>query len=304
MATRTESGADMATTIRQFLAGCKRPAVWEPGEPPIELERENYLLENRAGKLVLQAWNQERTLVRRIAAIGRCRSGRLELEIERFAGRPGRMVLVDLARGQRAAVEHQAARLVLRERLRLALARQYPNWRIAEISAETDLEHSLSPVYPRALLRQGRRAWAALMAPADPASADGSLSFGLVWLDYLRRREPDLAIEGLILFLPDGLERATCLRMHWLDSDAARFHIYAYAEGGEEEPVDPADYGNLDTELAPPAAVESQAQDHSASWLREVRKIPGVEAASLPDGALSLRVRGLEFARWDGVSVR
>lgn len=308
MATGTQLGADapiaeMETAIRRFLETSKQPAMWEPGEEPLPLSEGNYSLEVRSGRLVLQAWDERRVLARRIRAISRQRSHRLELEVERLARRTGRLVLVDLAREQRSAVEQRAARLVLRERLRVALAREYPNWRIVEISAEPNLEQSLSPVYPRALLRQGQRAWAALMAPDEPAAADGALSFGLIWLDYLRRREQRLVIEGLALFLPDGLERTTCLRLNWLDPEAARFHVFAYTAEGGEDLVDPADYGNLDTTLDHPGGESADALEETQDWAEHLRSVPGVEVVTLPDGALSFRVRGLEFARRKGSSV-
>ena len=308
MATGAQLGTDapiaeVEAAIRRFLASSKLPALWEPGEEPLALSDGNYSLEVRSGRLVLQAWDERRVLARRIRAIRRQQSRRLELEVERLARRSGRLVLVDLAGGGRSAIEHHAARLVLRERFRMALARQYPNWRIAEISAEPNLEESLSPVYPRALLRQGHRAWAALMAPDDAAAADGALSFGLVWLDYLRRREKRVAVEGLALFLPDGLERTTCLRLAWLDPQAARFHVWAYTPEGGEDVVDPADYGNLDTTLDPPGGASPGALHEIQEWTEHLRRIPGVEVFTLPEGALSFRVRGLEFARCKGASL-
>jgi|YNPMSStandDraft_1061717.scaffolds.fasta_scaffold00250_5 hypothetical protein len=309
MAAGTQIGTDapiaeVEAAIRRFLASSKQPALWEPGEEPLALNNGNYSLEVRSGRLVLQAWDDKRVLARRIKRISRVRARRLELEVERLARRSGCLVLVDLARGERSAIEHHAARLVLRERLRVALARQYPNWRIAEISAEPNLEESLSPAYPRALLRQGHRAWAALMAPDDAAAADGALSFGLIWLDYLRRREKRVTVEGLALFLPDGREPTTCLRLAWLDPDAARCHVWAYTPEGGEDVVDPTDYGNLDTALDHAGDRPLGAHDQIQDWVEHLRRIPGVEIVTLPDDALSLRVRGLEFARWKNSSLR
>lgn len=296
MATHAQSAPDTETLIRRFLDTSRRPALWEPGEEPLELKPENYLLERHGGRVVLQAWDDVRTVVRRITRVAAQRPGRLELEVERFARRAGRLILVDLANAGAAAVERHAGRLVLRERLRMALARQWPNWQLVELSAEPDLEQSLSPVYPRALVRQGSRAWAALMGPEEAAA--GALSFGLVWLDYLRRRERRLAVEGLVLFLPDGSERTTCLRLAWLDPEAARYHLYVYTEGGGEELVDPADYGNLDTALEPPPGAAPQRQtDDEDALLSRLRQVPGVEILPLAGGGSSLRVRGLEFAR-------
>ncbi len=56
-----------------------------------------------------------------------------------------------------------------------------------------------------------------------PCHPDGVLTFGLIWLDYLRRREPSLAIQGLVLYLPAGAEKTTCLRLLFLDPAAAQY---------------------------------------------------------------------------------
>ena len=61
-----------------------------------------------------------------------------------------------------------------------------------------------------------------------PCHPDGVLTFGLIWLDYLREREPSLAIQGLILYLPAARAKTTCLRLLFLDPAAAaisRFRV-------------------------------------------------------------------------------
>ena len=60
-----------------------------------------------------------------------------------------------------------AARLKYRERFRMSLRRQYSGWKLVELSTEPDLHHSLSPAYPRALLRRGNQAIAAIGAGED-----------------------------------------------------------------------------------------------------------------------------------------
>src|SRR5262245_43496722 len=82
------------------------------------------------------------------------------------------------------------------------LARQFPDWRIVELSTAPDLHHSLSPSYPRALLRKGNSGLAAIGAAEDSLDPDGALTFGLIWLHYLRRRETRLFIRGLVILLP------------------------------------------------------------------------------------------------------
>src|SRR6185312_8634039 len=112
---------------------------------------------------------------------------------EHFGGRKGSLLLVDLAHPASNAATRRGWRQHFREQLRLALRRQYPDWKIAELSSDPDLEHSLSPAYPRALLRKGSAAMAAIAAAEDSQDPDGALSFGLIWLDYLRQREPRLS---------------------------------------------------------------------------------------------------------------
>lgn len=295
-----QDAAQAEAAIRRFLKSSRRPALLDPGQPPLELHSDNYLLEWRSGRLLLQAWDQAQNLVRRITGVHEQRRHRLELVIERFGRREGRLLLVDLERGDAATLERYGARLMLRERLRRSLCRQWPDWRIAELSSEPDLEESLSPVYPRALLKQGNQGWAALMAPPDPAAASGALSFGLIWLEYLRRRERRLALHGLILFLPEGCEETTCLRLAWLDPRAARFHLYVYGEQGGEEPLDPADYGSLDTHLEDPNVRPPDRPPELESWAQGLAALPAMESLRRQDGDLSLRGRGLEFARLKG----
>jgi hypothetical protein len=62
----------------------------------------------------------------------------------------------------------------------MSLRRQYSGWKLVELSTEPDLHHSLSPAYPRALLRRGTQAIAAIGAAEDAIDVDGVLSFGLI----------------------------------------------------------------------------------------------------------------------------
>ena len=60
-----------------------------------------------------------------------------------------------------------------------------------------------------------------------------------------------MTIEGLVLYLPVGRERTTCLRLRWLDPRAARYVVLAFGTDGHEDEVDVRDYGNLDTRVEP-----------------------------------------------------
>ena len=208
---------ELRQTIERFLATCSEPALSEPGEELIRISEDNFELDASHGALRLQAWSDRRNLVRRITGIDQESRGKLVLSVELFGKRAGTVSLLDLGRpaGQDATLKSD--RLEFREQFHRFLRRQLPHHRVAELTTEPDLEHSLSPAHPRALLRQGNQCWAAIGASPDPFHSERVLTFGLIWLDYLRGREPDLAIPGLILYLPAGLEKLTCLRLLFLD---------------------------------------------------------------------------------------
>jgi len=262
------SAADAQAAIERFLKSSRQPALLEPGEDILPLAAGNFVLEIRGSRLVLQAWDRTRNLVRRVGRIKTETRGRLELVVERFARREGSLFLIDLAQPAGAETGRRGPRRVFRERFREMLCRQFPGWKIEELSVESDLHHSLSPAYPRAFLKHGQSGWAAIAAAPDTSSASGVLSFGLIWLDYLRRREPRVAIEGLALFVPCGYEQPTCLRLLFLNQDAAAWRVFGYSEQGYAAPLDPHDFGNLDTRL---------------------------EQCARPNGSDSRRIRGIEY---------
>lgn len=269
----------------------------EPGEELLAISSENFALEMRSGSLTLEAWNGRRNLVRRVTGIEQESRGKLVLRIERFGKRSGTLTLIDLRRpaGQDATL--RSARLEFREQFRRFLRRHFPLYKVAELTTEADLEHTLSPAYPRALLKQGHNAWAAIGASPDAFHAEGVLTFGLIWLDYLRGREPGLAIQGLVLYLPAGREKTTCLRLLFLDPAAAQYAAFIYDTEGAEDRIDQRDYGNLDTHLEPCRRGVPGELDRI---VREVLQVPGVERIERSDGEQSLRVHGLEFARTAG----
>ena len=296
--TRGRSPREAHAAIERFLKASRQPALLEPGEDHYVLEPGSYVIEWTGERLSINVWDKTRNLSRRVIGVHQEKPGRLELIIEKFMKREGRLYLLDLARPGLAGFSLRERRLSLREEFRRMLARELPEWKIAELSTEQDLEHSLSRVYPRALLRKGQSALAALAT--SPDAAEGALTYGLIWLDYLRRREPKLTLEGLALFLPVEQARTTCLRLRWLHPDAARWLPYVYSEEGFVEPVDMRDYGNLDTRIEPAPDPAAMLSNRVAEWTERLARLPEVERIPRAGGAVSLRVRGLEFARSQG----
>ena len=293
---RSNGPAEAEAAIRRFLSSAARPVLLEPGENQFPLKESSYLLEWRGSRFLIEVWDETRNLARRITGVCDERPGNLELSIERFGGAPGRIFLLDLSRSGRAE-ERRGARLVWREEFRRSLHRQFPDWRIAELSSETNLEESLSPAYPRALIRKGTAGRAAIFAPADAGAAAGAVTFGLIWLDYLRRRDRRLTIEGLALFVPQAEAQSAYLRLPFLNPRAASFDAFVYTAEGHEDRFDPADYGNLETELETPASLLLDEASPVAAAVERITRLAFVERVARNDGALSLRVRGIEFAR-------
>jgi hypothetical protein len=283
--------------IERFLDASERPVLCEPGEEALAIAGDNFVLEQRSTGLSLQAWDDRRNLVRRVVGIQSEERGRLTLRIECFGKRAGLLTLADLGRARNRSLPLRSARQEFRDTFGRFLRRQFPTYKVAELSTEPNLEESLSPVYPRALIREGSSGWAAIAAPPDAIQADGVLSFGLIWLDYLRRRKPDLAVRALILYLPEEHAKTTCLRLRRLNSRVARYSAFLYSEDGREFATDLGDFGNLDTHLERCSRHLRMPIDQCIDRICE---IDGVERIERGDGELSLRVRGLEFARTAG----
>jgi hypothetical protein len=294
-------GAALAeAAIRRFLAAARRPALIEPGEDRFLLTENTYALEWYGNRLLIQTWDETRNLARRIVGVHEERAGRLELTIERFGRIEGRISLLDVDRAGPAGAR-RGPRLVFREEFRRALRRQFPDWRLVELSAEPNLEESLSAAYPRALIRKGGVGWAAIASP--PGATSGVLTFGLIWLDYLRKRERQITVEGLALFLPQAEAKAAYLRLPFLNPRAARFAAFVYTADGYEDRLDPVDYGNLATKLDACSSLAPQRPEQVAAWIERLSALSFVERIPRHDGSLSLRVGGLEFARATGTDL-
>lgn len=276
--------------IAEFVRQAKEPMVLEAGQAPLALKEGTYRLLPRNNTVLLEAWDTTRTLVRRVKGVREATRGRLTLVTEHFGKRTGSLVLYDGARPAEQTVAQRGKRLVFREVMRRFVQRQFPGWRIAELSSEPDLEHSLSAVYPRALVEKGGSGWAAIAA-GEGTDAGGLLTFGLIWLDYVRRREPSLRVEGLAVFVPSGQEKVTCLRVRRLNPHVARVLLFMHAEGAEYA-VDPGDYGNIETGLA--------VRYSQMPVSKRLAGVAGVESVARADGGISYRVRGLEIARMEG----
>jgi hypothetical protein len=279
--------SDVRLAIERFLKSSRQPVLLEPGDDPLTVAPETFAVNSRGDLLTIECWSETRNLVRRVRCVKLERRGRLELQVERFGSSAGVITFMDLADPSNREADRRGARLKYREVFRRSLRRQFPDWRIVELSTEPDLHHSLSPSYPRALLRKGNTALAAIGASEDALAPEACLSFGLIWLDYLRHREPRLTVDGLAIFVPAAAAAVTCHRVRYL---SPKLLVFVHQDGFEDQ-VDPRDYTNFDTRLD--ACREPVADER----VDRISQLENVERRDRADGSVSLAVNGLEFAR-------
>jgi len=279
----------LKTTIEEFVRGAAQPAAIDEGEHPLRLIEGQWNLSEWHGRTMFEAWDGARNLARRVTGLKAQKRDRLVLAIERFAKTAGELQIADLGAARGRETVRRSTRLAFRERFGLMLARDFPEWREQDLSVETNLEASLSPVYARALVRYGSNGMAVMGAPPECGNFAGIVASGLIWLDYLRRREKKLQIRRLVLYLPVGAHCEAAWRAAWIDPAAAECMLFAYDERDVAGAVDFADAGNMESVL-PPCG-------RSCGVGTEWADIEGVTRVERGDGAVSFRVRGLEFAR-------
>ena len=129
---------DSRALIEAFLKNSRQPALLEPGEDLLPMAAENsrpWMCAARGSPC--RSWDRTRNLdAANHEGREESAAGRLELTVERFARRQGQAFLLDLARPSGAEMGRRSGRLVFRERFRLFLRRQFPEWTLAELSAE------------------------------------------------------------------------------------------------------------------------------------------------------------------------
>jgi len=285
---------DIKQIVERFIADAAEPAVLDRGEEPLRLIAGQWELAEWSGRLTLQAWNGNRNLTRRIVSLKEQRRDRLSLLTERFPKLQAELQIADLAVPNARDIERRMTRLAFRDRFALMLAREFPQWSLAEVSAETNLEASLSPAYVRAFLRRAEAGIAVMAAPPDSSDCAAVVPLGLIWLEYLRSREKRMNIGQLLLYTPATQEQDAAFRTAMIDPTRAEVRLCIYDQKLRAAEIDPADVGNVDSTL--PVCRRAATLAGAAPDLA----LPGVDRISQSDGSVSYEVRGLEFARWSG----
>jgi hypothetical protein len=284
------NAAEIASTIEEFIASCTQPALLEQGEPPLPLRPAQFQVHLSPRGAVLEAWDESRTWARRILKVSPPQRKQLHLEAFRLGKKTAQVTLVDVGDARSQAALEKSSRGAFAQQFRMFLQRRYGGWRLESFRSEPNLQYSFSPVFPTAFYTRGQQALAALAAPPRDTSFH-SLSFALVWLDYLRQQHGAIAGSKLLLYLPERHHRSPALLARHLHH--VKVEIWLYTEDGGEYPLDGSDVGNVESAL--PARYSRLAGP--AWWLEFLAAHPEVDTIEEADGRLSYRLRGLEFAR-------
>ena len=289
----------LARLFEQFLLESPQAVAMEDGEILFDFTAARYSVSGE-GKCVLHIWSEERNIVRRVLD-AEVKGATLRLQVLRFGQSQPSVLEVSADLDRRNTTSRRAARARYQALLARVLRREYPGFKLEQLSNSTDLEHSLSPVYTRGLLRAGQSAFAVLGVNSEEAqpSIDAALTFGILWMDYQRHRVAGRAqVEGLKLFLPPGGSEIVRQRMANLNFDLAKWQLFELGERSEMcEPIDAADSGNIITRLTRAVDVEAARERFATSIYRVRALAPAVEITVESASEIVFRLYGLEFAR-------
>ncbi len=249
---------------------------------------------------LLHLWSENCNVTRRVLAITHNAEDRIALAVERFGRvKPERMEIVCLpfARGAR-----EMSREGFCERLRRILAEQFPDETVEKISAAADLEHSLSRIYTRGILRRGSVSIAFLAVPEGESqeALESSLTYGLLWLDRSRHATKRTTLNTLRLILPKGKSDVLANRLRAVDTRLALQVFELDFEREVLETVNPLASGNVASWLVPRREAQlllDRANPVLAPIVAMAREAIRAHASPNTQEVL-LRFRGLVFARW------
>jgi hypothetical protein len=295
----TRSPEALRAVVETFLCGCRRPAALEYWENPLALTPGNYALEIRSGRLSIEIWDETRSVSRRILAVEGATPGILDCSVQKFGGKPGRLACVDLDKPRTAHRTLRGTRQNFAEQFRRMLLRQFPGWEIRVLSSAQDLQRSFSSVYPRAKLMRGQQQITA-MACALPQDEAHMLTFALIWQAHAGARGQG---SPLCLFLPEEAGTLTAHRMRWLTGGNLTARLFRFNAHGAAGEVDPRDLGNVQTEVSG-QYVRPMVDAGLQEMLARLEAMEGVGCCPELKGSISIRSRGLEFARIEGGRIR
>ncbi|HEY1660571.1 MAG TPA: hypothetical protein VGG14_19625 [Candidatus Sulfotelmatobacter sp.] len=290
----------LTRTVEDYLREAPGAVVLENGAVAFDLARSKYSISGETHRCLVHFWSDERNIVRRVLD-AEVKNGTLRLAVQRMGQAHPSKLEICRERDRRSPTARRLTRAAYEEKLRRALDRHFPEFRVVRLTSSIDLEKSFGPIYARGLIRRGRSAFAFLGVNTHEtqSSIDASLTFGILWLDLCRQSQAlNMLVEGLKLFVPKGTSALVRERMAVLNRDAAKWRLFEFDEREDSLlEIDCADRGNVLTRLV-------QAPDEAATRTRFKDAIARIQAilpnceVSIPSAAeVVFRWRGLEFAK-------
>jgi hypothetical protein len=286
--------------VSEFLAGSRSAVVIENGALAFDLADAKYNISGEHNKCLLHLWSSERNVVRRVLE-AEVKNETLHLAVQRMGQSKPNKLEICRERDRRTSSARRLARIAYLRKLQCFLERRYPGFAITRASTAMDLEQSFSPIYARALIRQGQSAFAVLGVNDEESqgSIDAALTFGILWLDACRASAfGKHVVEGLKLFLPAGTSGMVRERMSQLNPAAAKWQLFEYNQAEDNATrIDIHDRGNMATRLVR-LADEETVHERFATAIQQLRDVmPEAEIAVLSPTEIAFRCHGLEFAR-------
>ena len=295
----------IAAALEAFLAEHSRAVVLEDGRVIFDMRDAKYKLATEHGRCTLHLWDENRSLVRRVSATT-TRNGTLRLTTHRFGQTKPQTLEFVADRDRRTPSTREATRIKYLRVLDRVLLRSFPEFKPDAFRTAMDLEKSFGPAYARGSLLQGQKAWAVIAVNEEetPATIDGILTLGILWLHHCRESGDGRRLyQGLKLIVPRGMATLTLSRLAWLSPAAAQWELWELDQATEEiEQRDAADHGNLTTRLIHAPNQQSAKERFADSSARVMALVPDpmreiVEQRIRSGTELAFLLHGLEFAR-------
>jgi hypothetical protein len=290
--------------LEAFFTEFPAAVVYEDGKALFDMREAKYALSSEHGRCTVHFWSEQRNLVRRIVAV-ELRGKSLRLSVLKFGQTKQTLLEVAGDRDRRTPTTREQTRVRYVKVLERALGREFPDWTPEAFRTAMDLERSFGPAYARGLLVRGQKAWAVIGVNEEesPATIDGILTFGILWLQVCREATTKRVVEGLKVIVPRGMATLTLARMAWLKGARASWELWELSQRSEEmERRDADDQGNISTRLIQAPNIERAKERFAAGAERVLALVPptarNVVDQRLRSGAeLAFLLHGLEFAR-------
>jgi hypothetical protein len=302
--TSPESLLALQHEVESFIQSLSHPVVVEEGVELFDLTSAGWQLSVQFDKLLFEAWNQSRTLARRVEEVAYRDGDRLGIFVRKPHARETSVVeFRELHPKQHKGRDR--GRSAYKQEFLAMLKQEFRGWRLENVSNRSDREHSFSTWYTRGLARQGRTGCALIGLSKDESSAaaDAALAFGLIWLDWLRSRSERTMVPKLRIYLPREAVELNAHRAAAINHRAVQLELYEWNGAGERPVrVDLETAGDVATRLVSHRPNESLISRHRELLREQLGDTVGLLTMTTDSSGrfVSVRVAGLEIVRIEG----